>query len=108
MQAYIRTVLDYDQRIQNELEINLEEICSQLKITKDEVRHAMQKHINTNVKNIVKEEMVQIKKEVGEQKFEKGNYERAAKMFEEMSIANQFEDFLTVPAYNEIIRSEAR
>ena len=48
MQAYIRTVLDYDQRIQNELEINLEEICSQLKITKDEVRHAMQKHINTN------------------------------------------------------------
>jgi hypothetical protein len=25
-----------------------------------------------------------------------------------MSIANQFEDFLTVPAYNEIIRSEAR
>ena len=60
------------------------------------------------VKNIVKEEMVQIKKEVGEQKFEKGNYERAAKMFEEMSIANQFEDFLTVPAYNEIVRSEAK
>ena len=58
--------------------------------------------------NIVKEEMVQIKKEVGEQKFEKGNYERAAKMFEEMSIANQFEDFLTVPAYNEIVKSEAR
>jgi malate synthase len=52
--------------------------------------------------------MAQIKKEVGEQKFEKGNYERAAKMFEEMSIANQFEDFLTVPAYNEIVRSEAR
>jgi malate synthase len=62
----------------------------------------------TYVKNIVKEEMVQIKKEVGEQKFERGNYERAAKMFEEMSIANQFEDFLTVPAYNEIVKSEAR
>ena len=60
------------------------------------------------VKNIVKEEMAQNKKEVGEQKFEKGNYERAAKMFEEMSIANQFEDFLTVPAYNEIVRLEAR
>jgi malate synthase len=60
------------------------------------------------VKKIVKEEMVQIKKEVGEHKFEKDNYERAAKMFEEMSIANQFEDFLTVPAYNEIIKSEAR
>ena len=42
---------------------------------------------------------VRLKKEVGEQKFEKGNYERAAKMFEEMSVANQFEDFLTVPAY---------
>jgi malate synthase len=60
------------------------------------------------VKKIVKEEMVQIKKEVGEYKFEKGNYERAAKMFEEMSIANKFEDFLTIPAYKEIIRSEAR
>jgi malate synthase len=60
------------------------------------------------VKKIVKEEMVQIKKEVGEHKFEKGNYERAAKMFEEMSIADQFEDFLTVPAYNEVIRLENR
>jgi malate synthase len=60
------------------------------------------------VKKIVKEEMVQIKKEVGEQKFAKGNYERASKMFEEMSIASQFDDFLTVPAYNEILRSEAK
>jgi hypothetical protein len=29
-------------------------------------------------------------------------------MFEEMSIANKFEDFLTIPAYKEIIRSEAK
>jgi hypothetical protein len=29
-------------------------------------------------------------------------------MFQDMSIANQFEDFLTIPAYNEIIRSETR
>ena len=60
------------------------------------------------VKKIVKEEMIQIKKEIGEQKFAKGNYDRASKMFEEMSIANQFEDFLTIPAYNEIVRSEAK
>ena len=52
--------------------------------------------------------MAQIKKEVGENKFEKGNYKRAAQMFQDMSIANQFEDFLTVPAYNEIVRLEAR
>ena len=52
--------------------------------------------------------MIQIKKEIGEQKFAKGNYDRASKMFEEMSIANQFEDFLTIPAYNEIVRSEAK
>jgi len=60
------------------------------------------------VKKIVKEEMMQIKKEVGEQKFAKGNFDRASKMFEEMSVANQFEDFLTVPAYNEIVRSESK
>jgi malate synthase len=60
------------------------------------------------VKKIVKEEMAQIKEEVGENKFEKGNYERATQMFEEMLLANQFEDFLTIPAYNEIIRSETR
>jgi malate synthase len=60
------------------------------------------------VKKIVKEEMAEIKEEVGENKFEKGNYERAAQMFQDMSIANQFEDFLTIPAYNEIIRSETR
>ncbi len=47
LQPYISTVLDYDQRIQYELENNLDDICAQLKITKDEVRQAMQKHINT-------------------------------------------------------------
>ena len=60
------------------------------------------------VKKIVKEEMVKIKEEFGENKFEKSNYERAAQMFEEMSLANQFEDFLTIPAYKEIIRLETR
>ncbi len=59
------------------------------------------------VKQIVKEEMVKIKNEVGEQRYVKGNYDKAAKMFEEMSVAREFEDFLTVPAYNEIIRAEA-
>ncbi len=36
LQPYIKTVLEYDARINNELDLNLDEICSRLKISKEE------------------------------------------------------------------------
>lgn len=48
LQPYIATVLDYDTRITNELELNLDEICSRLNITKDEFNQSQLIYINNN------------------------------------------------------------
>lgn len=46
LDPYIATVLDYDARITNELEQNLDEICTRLNITKDEFNQSQLNHIN--------------------------------------------------------------
>ena len=48
LQPYIQTVLDYDGRINNELENNLDRICSQLKISKEEFNQSQMVHINSD------------------------------------------------------------
>ena len=42
---------------------------------------------------------------VGAARFESGNYERAARLFEEMSLSGNFPEFLTVPAYTRLERA---
>ena len=48
---------------------------------------------------ILPQEMARIEKEVGSARFAAGNYARAAKLFSEMSKAQAFAEFLTLPAY---------
>lgn len=48
LQPYIMTVLEYDARITNELDLNLDEICSRLNITKDEFNQSSLIYINNN------------------------------------------------------------
>ena len=43
-------------------------------------------------------EMARIEKEVGGARFAAGNYDRAAKLFSEMSKSAEFAEFLTLPA----------
>ncbi|MBX3065607.1 MAG: malate synthase A [Anaerolineae bacterium] len=45
------------------------------------------------------EEMDNIRSEVGADRFDGGNYQRAGQLFAEMSTSPQFVDFLTLPAY---------
>ncbi|MDB4947243.1 MAG: Malate synthase [Labilithrix sp.] len=47
----------------------------------------------------VAEEMEQVKSEVGAEKFAAGKFKEARELFERLSLAPRFEDFLTVPAY---------
>ena len=54
------------------------------------------------VRGIVEEEMEAIRTEVGDDRFATGRYELARSLFEEMSTSQEFEDFLTLPAYDKI------
>jgi malate synthase len=45
------------------------------------------------------EELVKIRGEVGDARFEGGNFPKAAGMFMSMVKAERFEEFLTLPAY---------
>ena len=47
----------------------------------------------------LKSEMERVKGEVGPKAFEGGRFPEAIKLFSDMSLADQFEEFLTLPAY---------
>ncbi|GAB4329945.1 MAG: malate synthase A [Flammeovirgaceae bacterium] len=46
--------------------------------------------------------MQHIEKTVGKERFEKGKYKEAAKLFDQLVTAEHFEEFLTIPAYQNI------
>ena len=45
---------------------------------------------------------------LGEQQYASGKYEEAAKMFEQLTLDDDFADFLTLPAYEYVIAHEHR
>jgi malate synthase len=51
---------------------------------------------------LLSEELARIEKEIGTERFKKGNFDRAVKIFTQLSKCQQLEDFLTLPAYREI------
>lgn len=52
---------------------------------------------------VVEEEMVRIEKEVGKEKFKKGMYKEASKIFTRQCTTPTLDDFLTLDAYNHIV-----
>ncbi len=48
---------------------------------------------------LVVEEMDRIRGEIGDERFAKGRFQQARELFERLSLADHFEEFLTVPAY---------
>ena len=52
---------------------------------------------------VVEEEMARIEKEVGTEKFEKGMYKEACKIFTRQCTSLTLDDFLTLDAYNYIV-----
>jgi len=48
---------------------------------------------------VVSEEMERIRDEVGEDRFAQGRFAEARALFERLTVADRFEEFLTVPAY---------
>jgi malate synthase len=58
------------------------------------------------VERLLAEEMAKIKAEVGDRRFAAGKYAEAAQLFGAMSLAPEFEDFLTLPAYARVVAAE--
>jgi malate synthase len=48
----------------------------------------------------VQEELIAIRKEIGAERYDTGQFERASQLFIQMSKADPFVDFLTLPAYS--------
>jgi len=51
------------------------------------------------VKSTIAEELARMKDRAGAERFAKGKYETAAQLFEKMMLSGEFNDFLTLPAY---------
>jgi|GEM_PF-18514 len=60
------------------------------------------------VRKIVDEELDRIKKSVGAERFAKGRYKEATKLFLELVEADSFPEFLTLPAYDWLVANEAK
>jgi len=52
------------------------------------------------VRRTIQQQLEKLRGLVGQARFDSGNYERAARLFEDMSLTESFPDFLTVPAYD--------
>ena len=52
--------------------------------------------------SILFQELDAIKNEVGEDRFNKGKFDMASKLFKEMILKDDFDEFLTLPAYKYI------
>jgi malate synthase len=55
-------------------------------------------------RNILNEELEKLRAQAGEEAFQQGRYGDAAKLFMELVEAERFPEFLTVPAYGQLVR----
>src|SRR5699024_4867458 len=53
-------------------------------------------------RRIVGEELASIRETVGEEAFEAGKFTEASELFEQVAVADEYVDFLTLPAYDAI------
>lgn len=59
-------------------------------------------------RELVPQELRRVREILGEQQYAAGKYDEGAKMFEELTLRDEFVEFLTLPAYDYIIAHEHR
>jgi malate synthase len=59
------------------------------------------------VRRILSEELAGIREELGPQAYDAGRFAEAERIFAEVALADDFEDFLTIPAYDAVLASES-
>ena len=60
------------------------------------------------IRHTVEEELAGIAKTVGDNRFKAGRYEDAAGLFLELALADRFDEFLTLSAYDRVVAEEGR
>ncbi len=55
------------------------------------------------VESVLKEELQKLRDQFGEDRYTSGNYQRASELFGTLMTSDQMEEFLTLPAYNDIV-----
>mgnify|MGYP002621965858 CR=1 FL=1 len=58
--------------------------------------------------SLVPQELAKVRQMLGEEGFSAGKYEEAAKMFAQLTLADEFAEFLTIPAYDYLVSHEHR
>lgn len=53
-------------------------------------------------RELLEQELVNVREEVGEDRWQAGRFERAAEIFDEITTADELADFLTLPGYEEL------
>jgi len=59
-------------------------------------------------RELVPQELTKVREMLGEQQYAAGRYAEAAMMFEQLTLDDDFVDFLTLPAYEYVISHEHR
>ena len=57
---------------------------------------------------LVPQELMRVRELLGEQQYAAGKYDEGAKMFEELTLRDDFVEFLTLPAYDSVVAHEHR
>jgi len=57
---------------------------------------------------IIREELAKVREEIGAARFDSGKFAQASALFEKLSVAPRFAEFLTLPAYEQLLEDEAQ
>lgn len=58
--------------------------------------------------SIMKEELGKLRQKLGAERYSKGHFEEAAKMFHDFSTSDKLADFLTLAAYERLVQQQSR
>jgi malate synthase len=58
------------------------------------------------VRRVVDEELAELRREIGAEAYAAGRFDEARTLFEQVALADDFVDFLTLPAYQTVLATE--
>ena len=57
------------------------------------------------VQQLIAEEVVRVREEVGRARFDRGRFDEARALFEQVATSDDLEEFLTIPAYETLVNA---
>ena len=117
LMAYGRTLLGVDDVMEGVAEM-IHDVQVEATFPDGTVASFVAKHVvesNSSIERVaqafqalVPEELAKVRQILGDKGFSAGKYDEGAKLFEELTLAEDFAEFLTLPAYDRVIAAEHR